>query len=97
MIKFNYTEAIKQAKELQAIAAEIEAVNKRLTTGRNELSGAWKGDSASLFLNKAEKLGGKLQKTANNLDNVADGVYTVAKTLKAAEDAAKETVGMIFK
>ena len=81
--------------QLQVIADEISRINKRLAVGRDELSGSWQGESARLFLDKAVKMGEKIQRTANNLDNVADGVYVVANTLKAAEEAAKQIVEAI--
>ena len=93
MIDFNYNEAIKQAQELQVIADEITRINKRLAVGRDELYGSWQGESARLFLDKAVKMGDKIQRTANNLDNVADAVYVIAKTLNAAKQIVEAVTG----
>lgn len=93
MIAFNYKEAMSQAQELKQISEEMESlVKKTLNAQQSELSYAWRGDSAELFLQKAEKLCGEISRTAKLTVGIANAVQTAAKAVKTAEEAAEQAI-----
>lgn len=92
MIEFNYKDALSQARELDRISDELRRIQATLNRGKSELAGAWKGDSANLFLSKAEELCGDIGKTAKTTAGISSAVEVAAKAIKAAEDAAQEIV-----
>lgn len=93
MIAFNYKESMEQSKELTQLSTELQdLVNRKLSGQLSELECAWKGESASLFLQKAEELFGDISKTAKKAAGIAKAVETAAKAIKAAEDAAEQLV-----
>lgn len=95
MIEFNYKDAIRQADELQDIAEELQAICRKLTNQQPELANAWQGNSANLFLKKAENLCGDIKRTAKTTKSIGTAVGTAAKAIKKAEDTAKEIVRVI--
>ena len=92
MIEFDYKKAIDQAEELQEIAEELQAISRKLTNQQPALALAWKGNSANLFLKKAEELCGDINKTAKTTDKIGGAVGFAAKTIKKAEDKAREII-----
>lgn len=92
MTEFNYKEAIDQAEELQEIAEELQAISRKLTNQQPALALEWKGNSANLFLKKAEELCGDITRTAKTADRIGGAVGIAAKAIKKAEDAAKEII-----
>lgn len=92
MIEFNYSQVMSQSQELRDISEEIQNIVQKLKNGQGELSGAWRGESANLFLQKTDALYEDINKTIKTANGVAGAVEITAKAVKAAEDAALEIV-----
>ena len=85
-IYFNYNQAIEQAKQLDEVAEQLtNAANRDMEDLLNDVSRAWKSDSAPQFLKKGQKVEGDMRTTARNLKNIASAIRTIAKRIRAAE------------
>ena len=89
-IKFNFSQAKLQAQKLEAIAAEMRrTANQNFESAVSQLAGGWKGESASLYLRKAEIVRNDILKTARDLEAVAGSIRKVAQKVYNAEMEAK--------
>ena len=85
-IYFNYNQAIEQAKQLDEVAEQLtNAANRDMEDLLNDVSRAWKSDSAPQFLKKGQKVEGDMRTTARNLKNIASAIRTIAKRIRVAE------------
>ena len=85
-IYFNYNQAIEQAKQLDEVAEQLtNAANRDMEDLLNDVSRAWKSDSAPQFLKKGQKVEGDMRTTARNLKNIASAIRTIAKRIREAE------------
>lgn len=85
-IYFNYNEAIAQANRLDGIASKMQnAANRDMQGILNDVSRAWKSDSAPLYVRKGEKVRGDMQTSSKNLKRIASTIRTIAKRVRDAE------------
>lgn len=85
-IVFDFNNAQSQARRLDDLASELERrVVHGLADSVQELSSAWKGSSASAYLQKEERLQNNISKTASNLRDIASEIRIVAKRVYDAE------------
>ena len=85
-IYFKYNQAIEQAKQLDEVAEQLtNAANRDMEDLLNDVSRAWKSDSAPQFLKKGQKVEGDMRTTARNLKNIASAIRTIAKRIREAE------------
>lgn len=88
-IMMNYTRAKQQADRLNEIASKVERLStENMQRTLQGVSSDWKGDNASAFLNKGNKLQGDLRATAGEIRNAATALRTSAKRIYDAEMAA---------
>lgn len=88
-IRINFMQAIHQAEQLESVADRLNklARNKMESSMRN-LSNAWKGQNATEFLAKEDCLQGNIEKTANEIRNIASDIRTIAGRIYDAEMTA---------
>lgn len=90
-INFNYNKTIQQADELDRICKTfLNLANKRMAVSMEQMKGAWSGEAATIFAAYSLKIQEELQNKANYLAKTADALREVAKTMKAAEEKAKQ-------
>ena len=91
-ISIAFSNAIAQAQKLENNAEQMRASKRQLDSIKASLRAEWEGESASLYLQKCELLGGKLEQTARDLDQIASVIRRSAKTYRDAEMRALEAV-----
>jgi len=85
-IYFNYNKAIAQANRLDGIAKKMKnAANRDMQGILNDVSRAWKSDSAPQYVRKGEKVKGNIQTSSKNLEEIASTIRTIAKRVRDAE------------
>lgn len=85
-IYFNYNKAIAQANRLDGIASKMQnAANRDMQGILNDVSRAWKSDSAPQYVRKGEKVKGNIQTSSKNLEEIASTIRTIAKRVRDAE------------
>lgn len=85
-IRFDYQQALSRAKALEEIAGEMTSLAQNSLAGSLQiLSGGWKGEAATAYLNKGAMLEEKIIKSAKNLRGTAATIRTIAKTIYDAE------------
>ena len=93
LIKFSYKDALDQARELDQVSEDLYRLTDRILKPKLEdLGMTWKGDSAQIFLRKTEEVLKDMRGTADTIARISNGLEGTAKTIKAAEDAAKQLV-----
>lgn len=94
VLKFDFNKANLHIQELEEIKAEIEKLaNSEYAETMQQLSAAWKGESADAYMRKAGKLQDKINKTAKDIGKVADAYKEAARRAKKAEELA-ETIAI---
>lgn len=89
-IQFNYTKTVQQATRLEEISSELMNIsNKRIAGVVEQVSGAWSGEAAKIFIQYSNGISDDIRGKANYLSALAKTLREVAKTIKAAEDGAK--------
>jgi len=90
-IIFDFRRALEQADKIEEIANNLSNLSgQRFEGTMQNLSSNWKGENANLYLQKGEKLQGKMNVTARELRDIASDIRTIAKRLYDAEMAALE-------
>ena len=85
-IQMDFAQARKRADEIDEIAANLRTLARRdLGDTVQELSSAWRGDNARMYLSKASRLQEDIAKTSGELQNIAGNIRTVARKLYEAE------------
>lgn len=85
-IYFNYNKAIAQANRLDGIAKKMKnAANRDMQGILNDVSRAWKSDSAPQYVRKGETVKGNIQTSAKNLKEIASTIRTIAERVRDAE------------
>ena len=87
-IEFDFKKALGQADKIEGIADRLQKISrKELENSLQNLSAGWKGESASLYLQKGNTLQEKIDATAESLYAVAADIRTIARRLYGAEIA----------
>lgn len=85
-IIFDFQRASKKAEELEEIASDMRKMAEgELQESLQNLSAAWKGESANEYLKKGFKLQEKILKSAKDLERTALAIRKVAKKTYDAE------------
>ena len=90
-IQYNFAQAMRQADELDDLANQLTRLAENNV--RNVMSNVqhnWEGESASIFLSKAEKSRNDIMQTARQMRNVASGIRKAARNVRAAEEQARQ-------
>lgn len=90
-IEFDFKQALSQADRIDEIADNLGNLAKVKFDGTMQnLAANWKGDNASLYLGKGERLQDNMSKTSGELHSIASDIRTVARRLYEAEMRALE-------
>lgn len=91
IIEFDFVKAEKQAEQLEVLARQLEMLTRSdFGETMQLLSTSWKGTAADSYMKKAAAEQTKMQQTANGLRRTAESLRSAARTVKIAEDRAKE-------
>lgn len=91
-IRIDFNRAVKQASIAGDCADDLRMAERQLRETIQELSAGWKGEAASVYLQKCEALAAKINKSARQLDKISSAISQTAKTYYEAEKAALEVV-----
>lgn len=87
-IIMNFQQAKAQADRLDGIANNITKLSdSELESIMNSLNANWKGDNATAYLGKGEKLQKYMDDTANSLHSIAEEIRNIAQRIYNAEMA----------
>ena len=89
-ILVEFRQVREQAKALEECAGELSSIEKQLQDLTAGLRALWQGESADLYCQKCEELGGKLNNSANHLEKVSTAIRQAAKSYYDAEMTAVE-------
>lgn len=90
-IDFNYNQAISQAGELEDISERLKKLSENdLQDVMDDLSSAWKSDSAGQYINKVNRLNESIRSTSRNLKEISAAIRNIARNVKDAETAAQK-------
>lgn len=93
-IELNFQQAKQQAAKLESLAIKLENLAKKDLDGTlQQLSEAWKGESASAYMQKGQRLEEKIVQTAKELKKTAQTIRSTAKRTYNAEMRARELAG----
>ena len=91
-ISIAFENAIAQARKLENSAQQMRMSKRQLTDIRYSLGSEWQGESATLYFQKCETLENKLEKTADDLMQIASVIRKSAKAYRDAELRALEAI-----
>lgn len=90
-IEMNFEAAKRQADKLDNIADELDRLSKnRFNDTLQSVSAAWKGESATLYVNKGVKLQGDITQNAVDFRSIAQEIRAIAQRIYEAEMANYE-------
>lgn len=93
LIEMNFAQAKAQARKLDEIAADMKKLSKHsMADSIHELSGSWKGESATAYFAKSELLRGNIENTAQQISEIADNIRATAQRIYEAEMAALQII-----
>lgn len=85
-IDFNYTQAKRQAEKLEEIADKLSKLSKNnMETSLRNIAASWKGENATKFLKKGDKLYSEMMSVSVDLKNIAKEMKTTAERVYKAE------------
>jgi len=83
--QFDFELAQSQARRLTAIAEQIHRATRGIEDSMEDLSCAWKGKPASVYLQKEGCLKDAIQKSAVHVQELADQIRRAAQGIYEAE------------
>lgn len=90
-IEMNFRKAKEQAAQLEELAARLDNLaQKDIQETMQNLSGAWKGDSAEDYIQKGNRLEENIVATAAKLKQIAAAIRSTARRTYEAEMRARE-------
>ncbi len=85
-IKMDFREAKKQADELDEIAENLRNVaNRDLEQAMSVLNSGWKGNNATLYLEKVNRVKEETNREVKDLQNIASDIRRTARIIYEAE------------
>lgn len=88
-IEMDFALAKKQAERLEELAGQLSNLSAGKFNGTlNNIATNWKGENATAYLGKGDKLQTKMSKTSSELYQIATDIRTIAKRIYDAEMAA---------
>ncbi|WP_432627714.1 hypothetical protein [Brotaphodocola sp.] len=85
-IELDFQNAKSKSRELNEIASQLKKIsNVELKDDITMISSAWKGDNASIFCRKLDKLDTKLEKEVKKMERSAESINRIAKWMYDAE------------
>lgn len=90
-IEMNFRAAKEQARRLDDIASRLGRISRNdYTNALQQVSNAWQGDNANIYLQKSNGLIGKMNATASDLERIASTIRQIAQNIYDAEMRAWE-------
>lgn len=90
-INFNYGKALSDANQLESYANELDAlVNNRIEPLITKLDSSWKGESATMMINKCIIEKANVTEHASKLRRNASNLRAAAEQIRRAEEEAIE-------
>lgn len=85
-IELDFRQALSQADSIDAAAEQLSNLSgKEFRMNLDSLSANWKGDGASMYMTKGNKLQEQMDGTAKELHAAAAGIRTIARRIYNAE------------
>lgn len=85
-IRCDFQNAINKAAELEGVASNLRSLaNNDLEQSLQTLSNAWKGEAATAYIGKGNRLQERIVANAGKLDRTAQTIRTTAKRTYDAE------------
>lgn len=85
-IEFNFRKAVSQAERLDQAADQLNRLsNNQFGNIMQGLAANWRGENASLYLDKGGRLQRQMDGTAKELHHIASDIRRIAKRLYDAE------------
>ncbi len=100
-IKFDYESTIRQAEKLEELAARLKSIAQNdLEDILSEVNQGWQGENAAKFLDKGDRMKGKVLLSSDNLRRIAVTLRQMAGNLQRSEQeaariAARQTGGAV--
>ena len=91
MLRFDYSRAKAQVRELRAIADDMER-NKALANAVDKLKSSWEGRVSNNFQQKCAQLADLVKKEVTNIRNIANALEKSANEIAEAERRAQEAL-----
>lgn len=90
-IYFDFQKALGEAGRVEEMADRLYKLSEKdFESILQNLSDNWKGENASAYLAKGERLQSKIHRTSSDLRTVASDIRRIAKQIYDAEMAALE-------
>lgn len=90
-IEINFRSDVQRAEELEAVAENLERLSKnKYKDTMQQISANWRGECASLYLQKGDVLQEELLEVATELKKIAETTRNIAKRTYLAEKKALE-------
>ena len=90
-IYFQYNSAVKQAEKLDEIAGKLQKIAAdRMEGTQKRKKNVWQSDNSPQYYQKAGQVQEDLSSTASQIQKIADGIRTIAESVKNAELRALE-------
>ncbi|MBO6142552.1 MAG: WXG100 family type VII secretion target [Lachnospira sp.] len=90
-ISMNYKKAVARADEIEELADRLSNISETKLEGLlGELSSAWRGDSADIFIQKGQNLSEQITESAKKLYKTAETVRKIAQNNRQADMQALE-------
>lgn len=88
-IKFDYESTIRQAEKLEELAARLKSIAQNdLEDILSEVNQGWQGENAAKFLDKGDRMKGKVLLSSDNLRRIAFTLRQMAGNLQRSEQEA---------
>lgn len=85
-IEFDFHKAEAQADKLDTVADQLTRLSDhKFGNAMQHLSSNWKGENASLYLDKGGRLQEQMDGTAKELHSIASDIRTIARRIYEAE------------
>ena len=85
-IELEYNRATGQAKELENIASEMRGLaSNSLGAMTADLVSGWKGENASLYIQKGDERQEQMKQTATGIGKIAEAIREEAEKIKSLE------------
>lgn len=90
-ITIDFNRTMRQADKLDDQSDTLKRMlRSEYTSSMQKLAGDWKGDSASSFFNKSDRLKRDIESTARDLEIIAGNLRRAARRIYEAERRAEE-------
>lgn len=88
---FNYSQAINQASQIDAVAGDmLNVANKQLQTTADSIGACWHGEASRQFINHCVNTQADIRTQAQKLQDLARRIREVARIIREAEERAAE-------